>query len=209
MCESSCHILWLLYDGRNRPKIMVRLMTRIRETLQGGYMKSEIDIIEIEWEGPLPMKYVETKLNRAWDCGVYQIYGTHTIFGPDSLLYIGKARDCFAERIPAHIEWTDWESRPVRVYVGRLGGGKGTEDMGDKSRWGEWTTMINAAEKLLIYYTSPPYNSSGIRNLSLVTPTLVINYKHRNRLPYAVTNWEWIHETDSEAWKKWRVFGKR
>ena len=87
-------------------------------------MKSEIDIIEIEWEGPLPMKYVETKLNRAWDCGVYQIYGTHTIFGPDSLLYIGKARDCFAERIPAHIEWTDWESRPVRVYVGRLGGGK-------------------------------------------------------------------------------------
>ncbi len=87
-------------------------------------MKCELDISEIEWDGPFVKESIE-KLNNPWDYGIYQIYGTHPIFGSDSLLYMGKAEEnSFAERIPAHLEWVEWESTPVQVYIGRLGGQK-------------------------------------------------------------------------------------
>lgn len=112
-------------------------------------MKCELDIVEIEWEGPLLMEGIE-KLNDSWDYGIYQIYGTHPIFGSDSLLYIGKAQEnSFAGRIPAHREWVEWESTPVDIYVGRLGG---TEKMLDETKWAKWNEMIERAEKLLIFF---------------------------------------------------------
>ena len=73
-------------------------------------MKCELDIIEIEWDGPILMNDIEEH-TELWDCGIYQIYGTHHIFGPDSLLYLGKAQESsFAKRIPYHLEWVEWES---------------------------------------------------------------------------------------------------
>jgi len=140
-----------------------------------------------------------SRLNKAWDYGIYQIYGNHNIFGPDSLLYIGKARDhSFAERIPSHRYWIEWESVPVRIFVGRLGGIERIDD----DTWGD---MIDTAEKLLIYYTSPPYNSQCLESYGDIKSTLVLNYKNRYRLPLVVTTLENETLTGTDKWKE---FGK-
>ena len=47
-------------------------------------------IIEIGWSGPYDLAQI-SKLNTNSDYGLYQIYGTHNIFGANTLLYIGKA----------------------------------------------------------------------------------------------------------------------
>jgi hypothetical protein len=162
-------------------------------------MKKQIDCIEILWEGPLTMDEVN-KLNNPWDYGIYQIYGTHDIFGPDSLLYIGRARDnSFAERIPYHLDWIVWGSVPVRIFVGRLGG---TEKIDDDS----WNYMIDTAEKLLIYYTSPPYNSQNLQSYGDIKSTLVINYKARHRLPLVVTT---LEKESLISTQRWKEFGKK
>lgn len=97
----------------------------------------------------------------------------------------------------------EWESTPVRIYLGRLGG---TEDMRDKAKWEKWEEMISTAEKLLIFYSSPPYNSSNIKSCSVEVPTLTVNHKKRHRLPFLVSNIEDKSEIGSD---KWKVFGKR
>lgn len=160
-------------------------------------MKKEVEIIEIEWDGPLTMTDV-SKLDQAWDCGLYQIYGTHNIFGPDSLLYIGKAPESFARRIPEHIEWTDWESVPVRIFVGRLGGSAKVDDK-------TWTRMIDVAERLLIYYSAPPYNSQNLKSFGNIRSTLVLNHKCCQRLPRVVTSLENESVIGSNEWK---IYGK-
>ncbi len=59
-----------------------------------------ITVLPIFWEGPIAMDKVITK-NEPWDFGVYQIYGTHNVLGPNTLLYIGQASDQkFARRLP-------------------------------------------------------------------------------------------------------------
>jgi hypothetical protein len=61
--------------------------------------------IEINWQGPLKIEETE-KLNTNIDFGIYQIYGTHNIFGPNSLLYIGKACDqYFSTRLLQHKQY--------------------------------------------------------------------------------------------------------
>jgi hypothetical protein len=38
-----------------------------------------VDVIEIDWEGCLASSKVMEKRSEGWDCGVYQIYGTHNV----------------------------------------------------------------------------------------------------------------------------------
>ena len=47
--------------------------------------------IEIWWQGPFAIEDVKKFNSLRSDFGVYQIYGTHNIMGPNTLLYIGKA----------------------------------------------------------------------------------------------------------------------
>ena len=49
-----------------------------------------MNVIEIEWEGPISVNDT-IKLINDNDYGIYQIYGTHPVFGSNTLLYIGKA----------------------------------------------------------------------------------------------------------------------
>lgn len=114
--------------------------------------------IHIRWEGP---RELEDAIG-AWslesgDYGVYQIYGTHRVAGPDCLLYIGRADDeTFGERLRQHsYDWIRYESAPVRVHVGRLIGEAVPSDE-------VWYEHIRIAERMLIYANSPPYNASGI-----------------------------------------------
>lgn len=56
-------------------------------------------VIHVHWNGPFSLEDVEQKDDN-FDYGVYQVYGSHPIYGSDVLLYIGKASDqTFSVRI--------------------------------------------------------------------------------------------------------------
>jgi len=145
--------------------------------------------IEIHWEGPFSIETIKG-LKSDIDYGVYQIYGTHNIFGPNSLLYIGQANDqTFGKRLSQHIDWLEWEFSEVEIFIGKLGGTKTKKDE-------EWANEIDEAERLLIYYSSPPYNTKNLNSYGDINDTIVLNFGRKNMLPLEVsTFWK-----NSEFW---------
>ena len=118
--------------------------------------------VRVEWEGPLSLDEVKELEDDDEDCGLYQIYGRHVIFGNDSLLYIGMTTWAFERRFfsgdAPHISWLV-EEEGVSVYVGRIV----EEDYEhDPPHWSDWENVLKDAEALTIYWHSPPYNSCNI-----------------------------------------------
>lgn len=128
---------------------------------------------ELEWRGPFSVDEVCTSEKGK---GVYQIYGLHPVFGPDSLLYIGMTKDNFSSRFSQHKEWLEEEPSNIQIFLGELV--EGYDD-----------SIIGRAEQLLIYQCSPPYNSSNINSCNfLEKEEVVLNLKKRNQLPTAVSS---------------------
>lgn len=109
--------------------------------------------VRVEWEGPLSLDEVKELDDKDADCGLYQIYGRHIIFGLNSLLYVGSTNATFSQRLRNHdVEWlADEES--VFIHIGRINGEDYKADRGK---------VIKDAEALTIYWHSPPYNSRNI-----------------------------------------------
>ncbi|MBW6484279.1 MAG: hypothetical protein K0B10_14645 [Vicingaceae bacterium] len=144
--------------------------------------------IEIWWTGPHNLNAIRD-MKESKDFGLYQIYGTHNVNGPNALLYIGQAiYQNFATRISQH-NWTEWEYSNVEIYIGRLGGVLQLEI-------DEWEKQIDIAERLLIYYCKPPYNSKNLNDYGNIKDTIVINFAQKNRLPMEVSTFY----SDSEFW---------
>jgi hypothetical protein len=168
---------------------------------------NDVTVIDIVWEGPLTLADVEQNRHGGTDYGVYQIYGNH-ISGVDQLLYIGRARDNkFGVRVPAIHDWADWESKPVEIYLGRLGSVQLIpETLRAQEEWGEW---ISRVEEMLIYFTSPPFNSSNIRSLPKLpnASIVILNFNRRHRLPVIVSN---LYELSpvSDSTLRWKVFAE-
>ncbi|MGZ5177906.1 MAG: hypothetical protein ACXWCW_27600, partial [Burkholderiales bacterium] len=85
-------------------------------------MAEPLEVIEIDWDGPFPVETVMSQAHGPGDYGIYQLYGTHTVYGSDSLLYIGRAQDRpFGVRLREHYDdWCQWEASVVSAYIGRL-----------------------------------------------------------------------------------------
>ena len=118
--------------------------------------------VRVEWEGPLSLDEVKELDDEDEDCGLYQIYGRHIIFGNDSLLYIGMTTSTFRRRFidgtEPHISWLV-EEEGVSVYVGRIA----EQDYEhDPPLWSDWENVLKDAEALTIKWHSPPYNSRNI-----------------------------------------------
>lgn len=162
---------------------------------------NQLTKIEIWWHGPLTMDDIKKDFgdtNNAY--GLYQIYGTHNISGPNTLLYIGKASEqTFATRLKQH-NWTNWEASATQFYVGRLGG----PDKIDEDTWGQ---LIDKAEQLLIYYCAPPYNTQHLNGYGNIKDTIVLNYDKKNRLPIEVSTFYSDSEfwDDKETWKEFAI----
>lgn len=157
---------------------------------------SKLTKIEICWYGPLTIEEIKRDFNNQdKDYGLYQVYGTHNISGPNSLLYIGQATEqTFASRLSQHQnDWLESEYSKVQLYIGQLGGIENVDD-------NEWGQLIDKAERLLIYHCAPPYNSSGLNEYGDIHDTIVINLNKKNRLPLEVSTFY----NDSEYWgDKW------
>jgi len=82
--------------------------------------ESQHRLVRVRWDGPVSIQDVAKKQDPNDDCGLYQVYGTHAVFGPTSLLYIGMAMDqTFAKRFEQHARWLKYES-DVSVRLGRI-----------------------------------------------------------------------------------------
>jgi len=117
--------------------------------------------VTIEWEGSFSLDYVIDKLNDGEnDYGLYQIYGTHIVYGANSLLYIGKAEGLtFSQRFSQHRSGWLSEEEGVSIRIGRIASEDYVYDPPDRSEWAE---VLRDAEALTIYWHSPAYNSSNI-----------------------------------------------
>jgi len=162
---------------------------------------NDVRILDLSWDGPFGFDDVAKNFHGSTDYGVYQIYGTHAVFGPDALLYIGMAeKNPFGQRIPDHDHWIDWEPSAARIYLGRLCGTDKMTEAGDA----EWCEMIRLAESLLIYFCSPPYNSKNIKTLGDHGPTMVQNFRRYHRLPRIVSN---LYETAPVSQPDFKPYG--
>jgi hypothetical protein len=161
-----------------------------------------LEIIHILWNGP---KTAEEAIaaDTGNGYGVYQIYGTHDVSGPDTLLYIGQAdAGPFANRIAYHHqEWGRWNPDEVTIYLERLAGLEAITNE-------EWGTRIDRAEAALIWKIGLPFNSARIKTLKYRDkPILIVNHGRRHRLPECICTITEFVNTDHERFKQFGSSG--
>ena len=142
-----------------------------------------METIHIIWDGPISASDV-CKLNGPGDYGLYQFYGAHEVYGPQSLLYIGRAKEMkLGERIKQH-NLDAWVGSSATIYVGRLCG----KDLPRDKIWGE---QIDKVERLLIYVHAPSWNSANIQDYGNVSDLHVLNWGDRGQLLPEVSTLRW------------------
>ncbi len=162
-------------------------------------MIHDIDI-HLEWEGPLTFEDARSRRGNT-DWGVYQIYGPHHTYGPDALLYVGKAeKQHFGDRLSQET-WWEFSADPKRmsVYLGRLAGEVAPDNA-------TWNRHIDLAERLLIYVHRPAWNAQA--NIWKFDNDLqqvhVFNWgAHRQLLP-EISGARWSSRLNTMT--KWHVF---
>ncbi len=113
--------------------------------------------IHVQWKGPYSYEEAMNQRDQNMDKGVYQVYGTHPVYGSNVLLYIGKTiNQTFGQRLSQEIWLNNHDSKNVVVYLGFIAGydEKPSEEM--------WSMQITTVERLLIYAHWPAGNSSGL-----------------------------------------------
>ncbi len=114
-------------------------------------------LIHIDWDGPFKLSEITNITDIEIDYGVYQIYGSHIVYGGDTLLYIGKAdRQTIGKRISQEHWWWDTnDPNNLQIYIGRLAGETTPSD-------NQWSEEIDLVEKLLINVHKPSYNTQNL-----------------------------------------------
>ena len=158
--------------------------------------ETTLRLIEIAWTGPHTQAEVAA-LRGDGDRGVLQVYGSHAVFGDDALLFIGKAFEMrFGGAVAALTPWLRFlPSEPV-FYLGRLGGLSPVDEA-------SWERLTDAAERLLVFFHSPPWCSRGIDRHEVAEPTVVLNLGKSHRLAIEVsTLWSTSRwDPDGGAWQ--------
>lgn len=165
----------------------------------------QIHKIKILWEGPYTIEEAINKEDSKTEYGLYQIYGTHSLYGGDSLLYIGKSdRNVFKHRLKSHyIDWIHKEPSKVTIYLGYFVGESETPPSEEI-----WSRYIDYAERLLIYCCQPSYNVREKYLKPLFEKEFVVlNFGQRHQLPAVFSSlilddeksklvkWSWIKIT--------------
>ena len=156
--------------------------------------------IHIEWHGPFLIRNIlKGDLPIFNMIGLYQIYGDHPINGSDNLLYIGYTANSFTARLKEHYDaWIKHECTNNQIYLGVLW-------QNEKMDLAWQLLLIKEAENLLIYYCSPPYNSSLVYDMNQCEEfknenVMIMNLWQKHRLPFEVSTL-WYN---SDCWKSKR-----
>lgn len=144
--------------------------------------------LELQWHGPFLLDDMD---NESFDkVGIYQVYGTHQVYGSDALLYIGQAsKQNFRKRLNQEISSTYpwWERTGGRVsfYLGVFEEEKSKKKLEKK---------IAVAETLLIASHLPSTNSSQIKTASVDKDYLLINWGYYHKLLPEVSTFRWFYD---------------
>ncbi|RJX75236.1 hypothetical protein DZ860_00685 [Vibrio sinensis] len=129
-----------------------------------------VPIIDAYWEGPYSSAAIKKLEGIKGHC-LYQIYGSHPVYGRDSLLYIGLSdRDEIFKRLEEHT-WIQNQADLCQIYIASCG---------NFANWEAWrkdgrkrydrneskNITLSAIESLLIYAHQPSYNSAGLKSTS-------------------------------------------
>lgn len=123
--------------------------------------------INIWWEGPFSINdVIENKIDKKKykaSCdpiGLYQIYGSHPLYGDGVLVYIGRTLSRFDERLKNRWE-TEFgnDTENIQIYLGTLLFDQFLPTDTEKK------IMIEKSEVLLINSLKPAFNSSNIKSV--------------------------------------------
>lgn len=125
--------------------------------------------IYIDWSGPYEYDDVisnnKEKISKYGftvkpdDFGLYQIYGSHPVYGSNVLIYIGKTEAMFMNRLKMrHVLLNNEDFHNTQIYLGKI-------YYDDTLEHTEIAEDISMAESLLIHYHTPAKNSSNINSL--------------------------------------------
>ena len=150
--------------------------------------------LHLLWSGPYKLIELNNLQDQARDYGVYQIYGQHPAYGPNSLLYIGQAnRQTFGIRINQEGWKGHSDADNLAIYVGRLAG---VETPALKV----WEQQITIAERLLIYSHFPAANSAGLNQLPTATEQYhLLNWGHYRQLLPEVSGYRWYRPSNQPS----------
>lgn len=155
-----------------------------------------VEEIKIFWEGPFNIEEIiedriDTKYNvTAKNKGLYQVYGSHPLYGDGVLVYIGRTKYSFKSRLKDR--WViehDSDAENVQIYLGTIFSDRiKIEDKNiDK--------MIEKSEVLLINAMKPAYNSSNIQsaNKDFIKDNFILHNEgnYRNIYPVLDSKYFW------------------
>ena len=124
---------------------------------------SVVPIIDVYWEGPYSLEDVKKGEQHC----LYQIYGSHPVYGTSSLLYIGKTeKQCIETRLKQH-KWIENQATKCEIYIASC---KTFESWSKRNNNGAYKfyndeiITIDKIESLLIYAHQPSYNSQSLKS---------------------------------------------
>lgn len=154
----------------------------------------ELQLLRIKWEGAFAL--TDVKPERGFnERGLYQIYAHHPVFGAGALVYIGIARKTtFHIRLHNHIDppngWLSGEN-DISFRLGRLYRDEKLEEPYDYDS--EWSQLLSEAEKLSVFWNTPPYNSHYIKEYNGSMNLRIQNWGNRGSI---------LMEYSSPYWKQ-------
>lgn len=142
---------------------------------------------------------------------LYQIIGFHSIYGPNSLLYIGRSMD-IKKRLIGHDWWIKWEQEEVTIKIGIIG------EFISWSEYEKWVkpfenhkkddnhlpkgindkSLLNKIERLLIFNCAPSYNGAGLADPDKLRKVIgqneirVFNVGNSAPLPREISSRAWL-----------------
>lgn len=122
--------------------------------------------IFVDWSGPYTYEEIINNIDKVGyrvkpsnKGGLYQIYGTHPVYGDNVLVYIGKTDQEFSNRLKGrNVIVGNSDTNNVHIYLGVI-------HYDDDKEKRDVSTDIARAESLLIHYHKPSNNSSNINSL--------------------------------------------
>jgi len=142
----------------------------------------DIEVIHLIWrEYEWNDEIIYSEFNSKKDYGIYQIYGDHPVYGENTLLYIGKAKEqTYSVRLRQHNDLFESHIPVFRKLC--LSYFCNTEDV----NYENWKGHIDSSEKLLINAHFPAYNSQEVKRPIdkdyFKKELLIINWDERGKL---------------------------
>lgn len=159
--------------------------------------QQEKEIINIAWEGPFNIDEIlkgEIDNNKyevtSDDIGLYQIYGSHPLYGSDVLVYIGRTQDQKGFKSRLNNRWVinnGNDVNNVKIYLGKI--------FSDSKRLtdSEINSSIEKAEVLMIHALKPAFNSSNIQSVKDFNEDYIVYNRgsYRSLYPILDSNYFW------------------